>query len=47
MSNKVQKRGLVPKLRFPEFREMGEWEVDELGAVEVFVNEKIPVEQVA
>ncbi len=41
------KRGLVPKLRFPEFREAGEWEVDELGTVAVFVNEKIPVEQVA
>ncbi|MBK8640242.1 MAG: restriction endonuclease subunit S [Chromatiaceae bacterium] len=26
MSNKVEKRGLVPKLRFPEFREAGEWE---------------------
>jgi len=47
MSNKAQKRGLVPKLRFPEFREAGEWEVDELGTVAVFVNEKIPVEQVA
>jgi len=26
MSNKAEKRGLVPKLRFPEFRESGEWE---------------------
>ena len=25
MSNKAEKRGLVPKLRFPEFREAGEW----------------------
>jgi type I restriction enzyme S subunit len=47
MSNKAAKRGLVPKLRFPEFRVAGEWEVDELGTVAVFVNEKIPVEQVA
>jgi len=38
---------VVPKLRFPEFREVGEWEVAELGTVAVFVNEKIPVEQVA
>jgi len=47
MSNKAQKRGLVPKLRFPAFRDAGEWEADELGTVAVFVNEKIPVEQVA
>lgn len=47
MSNKAQKRGLVPKLRFPAFRDAGEWDVDELGTVAVFVNEKIPVEQVA
>jgi type I restriction enzyme S subunit len=37
----------LPKLRFPEFRDAGEWEVDELGKVAVFVNEKISVEQVA
>ena len=47
MSNKVDKHGLVPRLRFPEFGEAGEWEADELGKVAVFVNEKIPVEQVA
>ncbi|MFY9261701.1 MAG: restriction endonuclease subunit S [Gallionella sp.] len=47
MSNKVKGSGLVPKLRFPEFREAGEWEADELGTVAIFVNEKIPVEQVA
>jgi len=42
-----RKRALLPKLRFPEFQDAGEWEVDELGTVAVFVNEKIPVEQVA
>ncbi len=47
MSNKAEESGLLPRLRFPEFREAGEWKVDELGAVAVFVNEKIPVEQVA
>lgn len=31
MSNKAQKRGLVPKLRFPEFREAGEWSNALLG----------------
>jgi len=28
-----QKKELVPKLRFPEFREAGEWEVKQLGKV--------------
>jgi type I restriction enzyme S subunit len=33
MPSSVNKRGLVPKLRFPEFREAGEWEAKLLGAV--------------
>lgn len=33
MSNKAGKRGLVPKLRFPEFQEAGEWSKEKLGAV--------------
>ena len=41
MSNKLEdkrmqptaKRGLVPKLRFPEFRDAGEWELREVGDV--------------
>ena len=33
MSNKAQKRGLVPKLRFPAFREAGEWEARTLGSL--------------
>lgn len=33
MSNKAQKRGLVPKLRFPEFQEAGEWEARTLGSL--------------
>jgi type I restriction enzyme S subunit len=31
MSNKTQKRGLVPKLRFPAFRDAGEWSTALLG----------------
>ncbi|MCF8150985.1 MAG: restriction endonuclease subunit S [Sulfuritalea sp.] len=31
MSNKAEKRGFVPKLRFPEFREGGEWDALPLG----------------
>ena len=37
---------LVPKLRFPEFRKADGWEVDGLGKVADFVNEKIPLERV-
>lgn len=33
MSNKAEKRGMVPKLRFPEFRDAGEWSKEKLGAV--------------
>jgi type I restriction enzyme, S subunit len=33
MSNKVEKRALVPKLRFPEFREAGEWQEKPLGTL--------------
>jgi type I restriction enzyme S subunit len=47
MMHKQEKQALLPKLRFPEFREAGEWDADELGKVAVFVNEKIPVAQVA
>lgn len=32
MSNKAEKRGLMPKLRFPEFREAGEWVTELLGS---------------
>ena len=38
---------LVPKLRFPEFREAKGWDADALGDVATFVNEKIPLERVA
>jgi type I restriction enzyme S subunit len=40
MSNKVEKNGLVPKLRFPEFREAGEWEKKELRKVAAILNKK-------
>ncbi len=33
MSNKAAKRGLVPKLRFPAFREAGEWDEKQVGEV--------------
>jgi len=33
MSNKVKGSGLVPKLRFPEFRDEGEWEEKQVGEV--------------
>ena len=41
------KPALVPKLRFPEFREAAGWDADALGDVADFVNEKIPLERVA
>jgi type I restriction enzyme S subunit len=37
---------LVPKLRFPEFRDAAGWDADGLAAVADFVNEKIPLERV-
>jgi len=36
MTNKAEKRGLVPKLRFPEFREAGGWESKSMGEVYSF-----------
>ncbi len=55
MSSKVQSTGkkeearpaLVPKLRFPDFREAEAWDCDALGHVADFVNEKVPLERVA
>ena len=38
---------LVPKLRFPEFREAEGWDTDSLEGVANFVNEKVPLERVA
>ncbi|MDP1558937.1 MAG: restriction endonuclease subunit S [Nitrosomonas sp.] len=37
MSNKAHKRGLLPKLRFPEFREAGEWKEKRLEDFAVIV----------
>ncbi len=31
--SKKSKKGLLPKLRFPEFRDNGEWDYSELGAI--------------
>ncbi|MDO8370272.1 MAG: restriction endonuclease subunit S, partial [Candidatus Nitrotoga sp.] len=41
MSNKAQKRGLIPKLRFPEFREAGAWTTKTLGSVAAISTEKV------
>ncbi len=43
--NNNNKTGLVPKLRFPEFRESGEWEEKALVEVADFVNTKILVKE--
>jgi type I restriction enzyme S subunit len=37
----------VPRLRFPEFQNLPEWESDELCKVADFVNEKVPLERVS
>ena len=37
----TEKRGLVPKLRFPEFREAGEWELITLQKASVPVSERV------
>ena len=42
----THKATLTPKLRFPEFRKEPGWEVDDLGEVADFVNEKIPLERI-
>ncbi len=53
---KIHKKGLmqqlfpaegeaVPRLRFPEFREAGEWIQEELGVVAEFVSERMPIGQ--
>ena len=41
------KKSLVPKLRFPEFLSAGTWDVEGLGVVADFVNEKITLERIA
>jgi type I restriction enzyme, S subunit len=46
MSNKKQ-APMVPRLRFTELLSAGGWDADDLGSVADFVNEKIPLEQVA
>lgn len=38
---------LVPKLRFPEFRGAEGWDVDQLGNVADFVNEKVALERIS
>ncbi len=47
-NHEIKRKGLVPKLRFPEFRDSGEWESFKLGDKEIsfFVKERIAIEQV-
>jgi len=35
----------LPKLRFPEFRDMGEWSESRLGEISAFIKDKVPLEQ--
>lgn len=44
---KQGKKTMVPKLRFPEFRESGDWSVDPLAEMANFVNEKVPLSGVS
>jgi len=43
--NLKSKRTLTPKLRFPEFRDKGDWEAQPLDRVSQFVKKKIPLHQ--
>jgi type I restriction enzyme, S subunit len=44
---KKGKKAVVPKLRFPEFRESGDWSVSPLAEMANFVNEKVPLSDVS
>jgi type I restriction enzyme S subunit len=37
----------IPKLRFPEFHDSGEWEEKKLEDISSFINQKVPLEQVS
>ena len=37
----------LPKLRFPEFQDSGEWEEKKLEDISSFINRKVPLEQVS
>ncbi len=41
------KRALVPKLRFPEFRDAGEWDLDLLGnkTISKFIDERVSIDK--
>ena len=45
--NETIKKSRVPKLRFPEFRDVGEWEEAKFGDKEVseFIKDRIPLDQ--
>ena len=40
------KPALVPKLRFPEFRDAPGWKIDHLGQAAEFVSERIQLEKI-
>ncbi len=46
MSNKTKNK-VVPKLRFPEFQNAGEWEVEVVGGngVALFINKKVSLQE--
>jgi type I restriction enzyme, S subunit len=44
---KDDKRTLTPRLRFPGFRKSLGWSVDNLSAVAEFVNERVPIGEIA
>lgn len=41
-ANQKKSTGLVPKLRFPEFREAGEWELEQIGSLGTFIGGGTP-----
>ncbi|MGG5149177.1 restriction endonuclease subunit S [Alcaligenes aquatilis] len=46
MANSSEKIALVPRLRFPEFRDTPGWEIHQLGQAADFVSERIQLEKV-
>lgn len=41
------KQSVTPRLRFPEFQQGSAWTIDKLSDVAEFVNERVPVGQIA
>lgn len=47
MPTKKEKKAFVPQLRFPDFREDGEWEQNALNTVAKVVNDKIEIRKIS